>query len=208
MKKSLRALALACAVPTASFAQSLSPACEAAMNSAAPKVKLTTSKGPIVIQLDKERAPVSTANFVKYVSMGHYDGTIFHRVIDNFMIQGGGMSVGMVEKQTGSPIKNEGANGLRNDAYTVAMARTNNPDSATAQFFINVKDNDFLNAGAGNPGYAVFGKVVDGKNTVDAIKKVPTGNAGMHQNVPTSPIVIEKAECVGATAAPGAGAKK
>jgi cyclophilin family peptidyl-prolyl cis-trans isomerase len=135
--------------------------------------------------------------------MGHYDGTIFHRVIDNFMIQGGGMSAGMVEKQTGSPIKNEGANGLKNDNYTVAMARTSNPDSATAQFFINVKDNDFLNAGPGNPGYAVFGKVVEGKETVDAIKKVPTGNAGPHQNVPTTPVTITKAECV----AP-AGAKK
>src|SRR4051794_18897315 len=130
MKNSLRALALACAVPTVALAQSLSPACEAAMNSSAPKVKLTTSKGPIVIQLDKEKAPISTANFVKYVSMGHYDGTIFHRVMDNFMIQGGGMTPGMVEKQTGSPIKNEGTNGLRNDAYTVAMARTSNPDSA------------------------------------------------------------------------------
>jgi cyclophilin family peptidyl-prolyl cis-trans isomerase len=196
MKKILRALALACVVPTAAFAQSLTPACESAMNSAAPKVKLTTSKGPIVIQLDKEKAPVSTANFVKYVSMGHYDGTIFHRVIPTFMIQGGGMTAGMVEKPTGSPIKNEGTNGLKNDAYTVAMARTNNPDSATSQFFINVKDNDFLNAGPGNPGYAVFGKVVDGKNTVDAIKGVPTASAGIHENVPTTPVVISKAECV------------
>jgi cyclophilin family peptidyl-prolyl cis-trans isomerase len=204
MKKSLHALALACAIPTAALCQSLTPACEAAMNSPAPRVKLTTSKGAIVLQLDKEKAPVSTANFVKYVSMGHYDGTIFHRVIDNFMIQGGGMSAGMVEKQTGSPIKNEGSNGLKNDAYTVAMARTSNPDSATAQFFINVKDNDFLNAGPANPGYAVFGKVVDGKDTVDAIKKVPTGNAGPHQNVPTTPVTIQKAECV----APAAGAKK
>ena len=196
MRRDLRALALACAIPTASFAQSLTPACEAAMASPAPKVKLTTSKGPIVIQLDKEKAPVSTANFVKYVSMGHYDGTIFHRVIPDFMIQGGGMTPGMSEKPTGSPIKNEGANGLKNDAYTVAMARTSNPDSATSQFFINVKDNDFLNAGAGNPGYAVFGKVIDGRKAVDAIKAVPTGNAGMHQNVPTSPVTIDKAECM------------
>ncbi len=209
MKKNLRALALACAIPAASFAQSLTPACEAAMASPAPKVKLTTSKGPIVIQLDKDKAPISTANFVKYVSIGHYDGTIFHRVIENFMIQGGGMSAGMVEKQTGSPIRNEGTNGLKNDNYTVAMARTSNPDSATSQFFINVKDNDFLNAGPGNPGYAVFGKVIDGKGAVDAIKKVPTGNAGGHENVPKTPIVIEKAECVAAAAAPAApGAKK
>jgi len=204
MKKALHALALACAIPTAALSQSLTPACEAAMNSSSPRVKLTTSKGPILIQLDKEKAPVSTANFVKYVSMGHYDGTIFHRVIDNFMIQGGGMTPGMAEKQTGSPIKNEGTNGLKNDAYTVAMARTSNPDSATAQFFINVKDNDFLNAGAGNPGYAVFGKVIEGKATVDSIKAVPTGNAGPHENVPTTPILIQKAECV----APAAGAKK
>jgi len=204
MKKALHALALACAIPTAALCQSLTPACEEAMNGSSPRVKLTTSKGPILIQLDKEKAPISTANFVKYVSMGHYDGTIFHRVMDNFMIQGGGMTPGMVEKQTGSPIKNEATNGLKNDAYTVAMARTSNPDSATAQFFINVKDNDFLNAGAGNPGYAVFGKVIEGKATVDSIKVVPTGNAGPHENVPTTPVLIQKAECV----APAAGAKK
>src|ERR1043165_293427 len=118
MKKALHALALACAIPTAALSQSLTPACEAAMNSPAPRVKLTTSKGPILLQLDKEKAPVSTANFVKYVSMGHYDGTIFHRVIDNFMIQGGGMSAGMVEKQTGSPVNKEGTHGLKNDEHT------------------------------------------------------------------------------------------
>ena len=169
----------------------------AAKGDAPMKVKLTTSMGPIVIQLDKEKAPISTENFVKYVESGHYNGTIFHRVIDGFMVQGGGFGKDMQQKPTNPPIKNESTNGLKNDNYTVAMARTNVRDSATAQFFINVKDNDFLNyAGESNPGYAVFGKVVEGKETVDKIKKVPTGNAMGHQNVPTTPIVIEKAECV------------
>jgi cyclophilin family peptidyl-prolyl cis-trans isomerase len=164
---------------------------------AAMKVKLTTSMGPIVIQLDKDKAPISTENFVKYVTAGHYDGTVFHRVIDGFMIQGGGFSKDMRQKPVNAPIKNESTNGLKNENYTVAMARTNVRDSATSQFFISVKDNDFLNyAGEGNPGYAVFGKVVEGKDVVDKIKKVSTGNAGGHQNVPSTPVVIEKAECV------------
>jgi cyclophilin family peptidyl-prolyl cis-trans isomerase len=163
----------------------------------AVKVKLSTSLGAITLELDKEKAPISTANFVKYVESGHYNGTIFHRVIDGFMIQGGGFDKNMSQKPTGAPIKNEAANGLRNDNYTVAMARTSVVDSATAQFFINVKDNDFLNhAGPANFGYAVFGKVVEGKDVVDKIKGVPTGNSGMHQNVPTTPVVIEKAECI------------
>ena len=161
------------------------------------KVKLTTSMGPVVIQLDKEKAPISTENFVKYVEAGHYNGTIFHRVIDGFMVQGGGFGKDMRQKPTQPPIKNESTNGLKNDNYTVAMARTNVRDSATSQFFINVKDNDFLNfSGDANPGYAVFGKVVEGKEVVDKMKKVPTNNAGGHQNVPNEPIVIEKAECV------------
>jgi cyclophilin family peptidyl-prolyl cis-trans isomerase len=163
------------------------------------KVKLTTSMGPIVIQLDKEKAPISTENFVKYVEAGHYNGTIFHRVIDNFMIQGGGFAKDMSQKPTQAPIKNEASNGLKNEAYTVAMARTGVRDSATAQFFINEKDNEFLNYSGESPqqwGYAVFGKVVEGKEVVDKIKKVPTGNAGGHQNVPTQAVVIEKAECV------------
>ena len=160
------------------------------------KVKLTTSMGPIVIELDKAKAPVSVDNFVKYVESGHYNGTIFHRVIDGFMIQGGGFGKDMRQKPTQPPIKNEGGNGLKNDAYTLAMARTNVPDSATAQFFINVNNNASLNASGGNAGYAVFGKVVEGKETVDKIRKVPTGNAGGHQNVPTEAVVIEKAECV------------
>jgi cyclophilin family peptidyl-prolyl cis-trans isomerase len=161
------------------------------------KVKLTTSHGPIVIELDEVKAPISSQNFLKYVDAGHYDGTIFHRVIDGFMIQGGGFNRDMTQKPVNPPIKNESTNGLKNDNYTVAMARTNVRDSATSQFFINVKDNDFLNfAGDPNPGYAVFGKVVEGKDVVDKIKKVATGNAGMHQNVPREAVVIEKAERV------------
>ena len=163
------------------------------------RVKLSTSMGPIVIELDSAKAPVSADNFLKYVDAGHYDGTIFHRVIDGFMIQGGGFSKDMRQKPTQPTIKNESTNGLKNQNYTVAMARTGVRDSATSQFFINVKDNDFLNYSGESPngwGYAVFGKVVEGKDTVDKIRKVATGNSGPHQNVPTTPVVIEKAECV------------
>ena len=161
------------------------------------KVKLTTSMGPIVLELDESKAPVTVENFVKYVQAGHYNGTIFHRVIDGFMIQGGGFVPGMSQKPTDEPIENEANNGLKNENYTVAMARTGVRDSATSQFFINVKDNEFLNYSGESPngwGYAVFGKVVEGKDTVDAIRKVATGNAGPHQNVPRTPVVIEKAE--------------
>ena len=199
---SLRSL-LACialVLPLAANAQGQSSSCSEALKGKAPmKVKLTTSMGPIVIQLDKEKAPISTENFVKYVESGHYNGTIFHRVIDNFMIQGGGFNKDMSQKPTQAPIKNEANNGLKNENYTVAMARTGVRDSATSQFFINIKDNDFLNYSGESPqqwGYAVFGKVVEGKETVDKIKKVPTGNAMGHQNVPTTPVIIEKAECV------------
>ncbi|HET9470872.1 MAG TPA: peptidylprolyl isomerase, partial [Usitatibacter sp.] len=159
------------------------------------KVKITTSMGPITIELDRAKAPVSVENFVKYVESGHYNGTIFHRVIDGFMIQGGGFDKDMRQKATNAPIKNEADNGLKNDKYTVAMARTQVPDSATAQFFINVKDNEFLNAGKARDGngYAVFGKVISGMDVVDKIVAVPTGNKGEHQNVPATPIVIKKA---------------
>jgi cyclophilin family peptidyl-prolyl cis-trans isomerase len=161
------------------------------------KFKVTTSMGAFTLELDEGKAPLTVANFEKYVDDGHYDGTIFHRVIDGFMIQGGGFDKSMKQKPTKPAVKNESTNGLRNDNYTVAMARTNVPDSATSQFFVNVKDNDFLNnAGAANPGYAVFGKVVEGKDVVDKIKKVPTGNSGGHQNVPTTAVVIEKVERV------------
>ena len=161
------------------------------------KVKLTTSMGPITIELDEEKAPVSAENFLKYVDSGHYDGTIFHRVIDGFMVQGGGFTADMKQKPTLPTIKNESTNGVKNMNYTLAMARTSVRDSASSQFFINVKDNDFLNysgESAQGWGYAVFGKVVEGKDVVDKIRKVATGNAGGHQNVPTTPVVIEKAE--------------
>jgi cyclophilin family peptidyl-prolyl cis-trans isomerase len=196
-------LAAAACLPAAVLAQSQpaksQPQGCSAKGTAPMKVKLTTSMGPIVIELNKEKAPISTENFVKYVESGHYNGTIFHRVIDGFMVQGGGFGKDMSQKPTQAPIKNEGANGLKNENYTVAMARTGVRDSATSQFFINVKDNEFLNYSGENPqgwGYAVFGKVVEGKETVDKMKKVPTGTTGGHQNVPTTPIVIEKAECV------------
>jgi cyclophilin family peptidyl-prolyl cis-trans isomerase len=174
--------------------------CTAKLKGNAPmKVKLTTSMGAITVDIDKEKAPVSAENFAKYVDAGHYNGTIFHRVIDGFMIQGGGFTKDMQQKPTMAPIKNEAANGLKNDVYTLAMARTNVRDSATSQFFINVKNNDFLNYRDESPqgwGYAVFGKVVEGQDVVDKIRKVATGNAGMHQNVPLEPVVIEKAECL------------
>ena len=162
-------------------------------------VKLETSMGDIVIELDEENAPKTTANFLSYVADGHYDGTIFHRVIDGFMIQGGGMSSDMEEKATGEAIENEADNGLKNEAYTVAMARTMDPHSATSQFFINVKNNTFLNHTAKNPngwGYAVFGKVVKGHGVVNKIKAVETGSKAGHDDVPKTPVVIEKAEVV------------
>ncbi len=162
-------------------------------------VKLETSMGDIVLELDADNAPNTVANFLEYVKNGHYDGTIFHRVIDGFMIQGGGMTADMQEKSTGQPIENEADNGLKNDAYTIAMARTMDPHSATAQFFINVKNNDFLNHSAKTPngwGYAVFGKVSQGHGVVNKIKGVDTGRSGMHDDVPKEPIEIIKARIV------------
>jgi peptidyl-prolyl cis-trans isomerase A (cyclophilin A) len=162
---------------------------------AGEKVKLATSMGDIVIELDREKAPKSVENFVQYVKAGHYDGTIFHRVIPTFMVQGGGMKPDMSEKSTRTPIPLESGNGLNNVRGSVAMARTMDPNSATAQFFINVVDNAFLdkqNSRDGN-GYAVFGKVVVGMEVVDKIRAVETANAGMHQNVPKKPITIKKA---------------
>ena len=161
----------------------------------AQSVKLVTSMGEIVIQLDAAKAPKTVENFVQYVKAGHYDGTVFHRVIPNFMIQGGGMRADMSEKPTRAPIPLESRNGLTNNRGTVAMARTSAPNSATAQFFINVKDNPFLNAAASSDGngYAVFGKVVSGMDVVDKIRAVPTGNKGPHQNVPTEPVTIQQA---------------
>jgi peptidyl-prolyl cis-trans isomerase B (cyclophilin B) len=162
-------------------------------------IKLTTNHGTITLELDSAKAPKTAANFLAYVEAGHYDGTIFHRVIDGFMIQGGGMSAGMKEKGTNAPIENEAANGLKNDRGTIAMARTSDPHSATAQFFINLKDNDFLNHTAPSGqgwGYCVFGRVAEGMDVVDKIKGVKTGNKGFHQDVPAEDVVIEKAEVV------------
>ena len=159
-------------------------------------IELHTNHGVIRLELDAERAPKSTANFLAYVRDGHFDGTIFHRVIDGFMIQGGGFAPGMKQKPTGEPIENEANNGLKNARYTIAMARTNDPHSATAQFFINVADNTFLNHSAPTPqgwGYAVFGRVVGGEDVVDAIKGVRTGSRGFHQDVPVDDVIIEKA---------------
>ena len=160
-------------------------------------VKLKTTKGEITIELDEEKAPVTTANFIQYVNDGFFSSTIFHRVINGFMIQCGGMIADMSQKETRDPIVNEANNGLKNDRGTLAMARTNDPNSATAQFFINHADNDFLNyAGAGNPGYAVFGKVTDGMDVVNAIAEVETGRSGMHDDVPKETIAIESAEII------------
>jgi len=176
----LAALLLAVALPCAAWAQ---------------KVVLATSEGDVTIELDREKAPRTVDNFLQYVKSGHYDGTIFHRVIDNFMIQGGGMQANMTEKPTRAPIPLEARNGLQNLRGTVAMARTMVPDSATAQFFINVRDNPFLDAANARDGhgYAVFGKVVAGMDVVDRIKAVPTTSRGPHQNVPATPIIIRKA---------------
>ena len=160
-------------------------------------VKLHTNHGVITLELDAERAPATVKNFLDYVGNGFYDGTIFHRVINGFMIQGGGFEPGMKQKATKAPIQNEAANGLKNDIYTVAMARTSDPHSATAQFFINVKDNNFLNYTAPNNqgyGYCVFGKVVEGKEVVDAIRQVRTGNRSGFQDVPLEDVIITKAE--------------
>lgn len=160
-------------------------------------IRFTTNKGVIDIELDHEHAPKSSANFEQYVRDGFYDGTIFHRVIKGFMIQGGGFERGMKEKATRVPIENEAANGLKNNKYTIAMARTSDPHSASSQFFINVADNDFLNHTAPNPqgwGYAVFGKVTAGQNVVDEIARVPTSTRGFYGDVPVDDIVIEKAE--------------
>lgn len=178
-------------IPAAGFA---SPA-----ERSKPLVKLETSMGEIVLELNAEKAPDTVANFLQYVKDGFYNGTIFHRVIGTFMIQGGGFDANMSQKPTRAPIKNEADNGLTNDTYTIAMARTQDPHSASSQFFINVADNKMLNHRDKSPqgwGYAVFGKVVKGQEVVDKIKAVDTGNRGMHQNVPVEPVTIIKATVV------------
>jgi cyclophilin family peptidyl-prolyl cis-trans isomerase len=168
-------------------------AAEAAL-AADPRVELKTNRGAIVIELNQAKAPKTVANFLQYVKDGHYNGTVFHRVIDGFMVQGGGFDKDMKQKSTRGTVENEAANGLKNDYGTIAMARTPDPHSASAQFFINVKNNDFLNYREPTPqgyGYTVFGKVVSGMDVVDKIAKVPTANAGPHQNVPREPVIVE-----------------
>lgn len=163
------------------------------------KVKLSTNHGDIVLQLDAEKAPLTTENFVQYVKDGHYNGTVFHRVIKGFMIQGGGFEAGMNQKKTRASIQNEADNGLKNKKYSIAMARTMEPHSASAQFFINASDNDFLNHSGKNVqgwGYAVFGEVIEGREIVDAIEKVATGSKAGHQDVPKEDVIIEKAEII------------
>jgi peptidyl-prolyl cis-trans isomerase B (cyclophilin B) len=162
-------------------------------------IKLETNLGDITIELDSEKAPLTAKNFLEYVNSGYYDNTLFHRVIDGFMIQGGGFEPGMRQKQTRPPIQNEAANGLKNEKYTIAMARTSDVHSATAQFFINVADNASLNHTSSTPGgfgYCVFGRVVDGKDVVDKIKKVRTGSRSGHQDVPLEDAVVRKASVI------------
>jgi peptidyl-prolyl cis-trans isomerase B (cyclophilin B) len=177
----------------------LSFATENNMSDKQTKVKMTTTLGEIIIQLNTEKAPVSSANFLTYVNEGFYNGTIFHRIIPDFMAQGGGFDTSFNQKAVHAPIKNEANNGLKNTRGTLAMARTNDPNSATAQFFINYKDNSFLNHTSPTSsgwGYAVFGEVIEGMDVVDAMAKQATGNRGGHQDVPKTDIVIEKAEVV------------
>ena len=165
----------------------------------AQQIDLHTNHGTVRIELDEARAPDSARNFIAYVSQGHYDGTVFHRVIKGFMVQGGGFEAGMKQKPVGAPIKNEANNGVKNKRYTLAMARTSDPHSATAQFFINAADNEFLNHKAENAqgwGYAVFGRVVAGSEVVDAIEGVRTGRKGMHDDVPVDDVVLTSATLV------------
>ncbi len=206
LRLSVCAFALAALLPLGAGAQTGSTPDSSAKTdkgtlhmSTQPRVKMETSLGDFVLTLDAEKAPKTTENFLTYVKEGFYDGTIFHRVIDGFMIQGGGFEPGLKQKPTHSPIENEANNGLKNDKYTIAMARTSDPHSATAQFFINAANNDFLNFTAPTPngwGYTVFGKVTEGTETIDKIKGVKTGNSGFHQNVPTEDVLIKKAEIV------------
>ena len=192
----LKTLALASLVLVGSAASAATAPAPAAAPAKNPRVALETSKGKIVIELDAAKAPNTTENFLSYVRSGFYDGTIFHRVIDNFMIQGGGFKADMTQKQAKAPIQNEADNGLKNDKYTVAMARTNDPHSASSQFFINTKDNAFLNHSGKSLqgwGYAVFGKVVEGFDVVDAIGKTPTTTKSGFQDVPATTVTITKA---------------
>ncbi len=172
---------------------------EANMSETQTKVKFTTNLGAFVVQLDTDKAPITTANFITYVTEGFYSGTIFHRIIPDFMAQGGGFDTDFNQKDVHDPIANEANNGLANDRGTLAMARTSDPDSATGQFFINYKNNDFLNHTSPTPsgwGYAVFGHVIEGMDIVDAMTEIPTGNRNMHQDVPKTDIVVENAQMI------------
>jgi peptidyl-prolyl cis-trans isomerase B (cyclophilin B) len=205
LKLSTRTFSFVCA---ASLALGLGGAAQAASSnstqgnpimSTTPRVKLQTNMGDMIIELNAEKAPKTVENFLSYVKEGFYDNTVFHRIINNFMIQGGGFDVGMKQKSTHATIENEADNGLKNNRYTLAMARTGDPHSATAQFFINVADNEFLNFTSPTPngwGYAVFGKVVEGMDVVDKIKEVKTGNKGFHQDVPLEDVILEKASII------------
>lgn len=181
--------------------RTLIPDCLEKASFSMSKVKLTTNHGDIVIELNAEKAPITVANFIEYVNAGHYTNTVFHRVIKGFMIQGGGFEPGMNEKRDKrASIQNEADNGLKNAKYTIAMARTMEPHSASAQFFINASDNDFLNHSGKNVqgwGYAVFGEVIEGREVVDAIEKVATGSKSGHQDVPKEDVIIKKAEIIG-----------
>ncbi len=179
--------------------QAATPTSTSTQKGKSSMVKFQTNQGSFTIELNAEKAPATVKNFLDYVNSGFYNGTIFHRVIDSFMVQGGGFEPGMKQKPVEAPVQNEAANGLKNDNYTVAMARTSDPHSATAQFFINVKDNNFLNHTASNAqgfGYCVFGKVVEGKDVVDAMRRVKTGNRSGFTDVPLEDVIITKAEVV------------
>jgi peptidyl-prolyl cis-trans isomerase A (cyclophilin A) len=178
------------------LAASLFTALPAMAQNATPKVQIKTSMGDIVLELNEAKAPKTVANFMQYVRDKHYDGTVFHRVMDGFMIQGGGMDASLKEKPTRAPIPLEADNGLKNDRGTIAMARTGNPNSATSQFFINVRDNVSLDPNPSSPGYTVFGKVVSGMDVINQIKAVPTTTKAPYQNVPVTPVVITSATLI------------
>jgi peptidyl-prolyl cis-trans isomerase A (cyclophilin A) len=203
----ISAAALLLLVQAAAASPAAGPAPSPRPTPRGPVVVLETTQGRIRIGLHEDKAPLSTANFLRYVRKGHYDGTVFHRVIPNFMIQGGGMSPNLEEKATDKPIRNEARNGLRNSRGTVAMARTNDPDSASAQFFVNLKDNAFLDFGIRGAGYAVFGEVLEGMDVVDRIAAVPTTTRRQYENVPVTPVAIKTARVEGGARPAAAGAR-
>jgi peptidyl-prolyl cis-trans isomerase A (cyclophilin A) len=198
MRRTVVAILALAALPLGAAAAQQPAATPAAPAPGGPVVVLETSMGNIKVALKQDKAPLSVANFLEYVKAGHYNGTVFHRVIPGFMVQGGGMDASMTERPTRKPIRNEASNGLRNSRGTLAMARTNDPDSATAQFFINVRDNHRLDHGIGGAGYAVFGEVTEGMDVVDKIVATPTTRKGRHDDVPVTAVVIKAARLEGA----------